>query len=1013
MSTKNCNDVVKRINTLLLLFIAGCLSAFSEVNYDLNDDGKVTWADYELLKVHLENPNQVFVAKYDLDANGVIDDLDANDLSEEIRRRSETTYTVNGVSFKMVAVEGGTFTMGATAEQGSDASDDEKPAHQVTLSSFSIGQTEVTQELWQAVMGSNPSRFTGNLQRPVEYVTWNQCQTFITKLNQLTGHNFRLPTEAEWEFAARGGNQSRGYKYSGSNTVGDVAWYWDNIPSQSSGTAGYGTQTVATKAPNELGLYDMSGNVWEWCQDWWGSYSSEAQTNPTGPATGSIRVHRGGSWYDNAWYCRVSEHHSNPSSYNYNLGLRLALYSEKQLATDISLDKTTASVVVDMTLKLTATVSPNNTTNKTVTWTSSNTSIATVNSNGLVTAKAVGTATITAKTDDGSNLSATCNVTVTPQLATGISLNQTQATIYDGTTLQLTATVSPNNTTNKTVTWTSSNTNIATVSENGLVTAKSPGTALITATTQDGSNLSATCRLTVQKQYASGIELNQNTLEIGVGASSTLTATISPENTTDKRVMWTSSNTSIASVAAGKVVGNSMGECIITATTLDGSNLSANCHVVVANGGGSHQGDNYLSAEDINDVVAGQAFIIPIAMTNEASITMLQADLYLPNNVILPNYNEDEEFVTLDDNRKGRGHNVSTTVTAVATRIVASSSRNDAFQGNDGTVMYIALRMADGVPSGTYGVDLKNIILTTPDGEMIEAPNVRINVGAVDYHSGDANGDGYVDDVDYAITVRYILAQSPINFVFGAADLSGDGRVLVNDLPLIIDAAMTYDFDSGSLAPRRVPAQASGYNKLYVNDFDLAGNQSKTLSIVLDNATAFSAVQCDICLPEGLSIVEQTDEWGDPAYALPVSSRINGHDSWTDLTGRGDVRMIIASSSNKALKCSSGAMATFKVRSAAGFSGEHELMLKNIVCADADAVRYALPDAVCKINHMASLPGDVDGNGEVNGTDLNILINIILGKDNADNYGGRANVNGDGTVDGNDLNTLINIILGK
>ncbi len=233
------------------------------------------------------------------------------------------TYTVNGVTFKMIAVEGGTFWMGS-ADDDSEARDNEKPRHQVTLSSFSIGETEVTQELWQAVMGSNPSYFKGN-KLPVERVSWNDCQTFITKLNQLTGKTFRLPTEAEWEYAARGGNQSKGYTYSGSNTIGDVAWYWYNIPSQSSGTTGYGTQPVATKAPNELGIYDMSGNVWEWCQDWWnGSYSSGSQTNPTGPSSGAVRVNRGGSWTDNA--ARVAYRSCNlPTSTDYNLGFRLAL----------------------------------------------------------------------------------------------------------------------------------------------------------------------------------------------------------------------------------------------------------------------------------------------------------------------------------------------------------------------------------------------------------------------------------------------------------------------------------------------------------------------------------------------------------------------------------------------------------------------------------------------------------------------------------------------------------------
>ena len=682
-----------------------------------------------------------------------------------------------------------------------------------------------------------------------------------------------------------------------------------------------------------------------------------------------------------------------------------------QLATGITLNKTTATINNGETLQLTATVSPYNANNSTVTWSSSNTSVATVSSNGLVTAKSRGTATITATTTDGTNLSASCSVTVN-QLATGISLNKTQATLVDGTTLQLVASISPSNTTNKTIAWSSSDTSVATVSSNGLVTALKPGTATIKVTTQDGSNLSATCQLTVQKQLATSITLSQNSLEIGNGATATLVATVLPENTTDKRVMWTSSNTAIASVAAGMVQGNSMGECIITATTLDGSNLSATCHVVVTNGGGTQQGDNYLAADDIDDVVAGQAFVIPVALVNEAPITALMFDLQLPNGIILPNYNEDDVFVTLDADRQGRGHSVSTTETALAVRVVASSSRNAAFKGNSGNVLYIALRMADNVPSGTYGIDLRNVFMTTTDEQEIEAPNVKINIGAVDYHSGDANGDGYVDDVDYAITVRYILAQNPTNFVFNAADMSGDGRINITDLPMIVNAAMAYDFGTYN-APLRAPAQASANNKMYVNDFDLGGNATKTLNIVLDNATAFNAVQCDIEVPDGLTIVEQTDEWGDLAYALPVSSRMNNHDTWTDLTGSGNVRLIIANSNNNALKGTSGAVATFKVRSAAGFSGEHELVLKNIVCADANAVRYALPDAVCLINHSANLPGDIDGNGAVNGTDLNILINIILGKDNADNYGGRANVNGEGGVDGNDLNKLINIILGK
>ncbi len=296
---------------------------------DVNLDGTVDIDDVSSLIDYLLNGDvtEISLQNADCDINGVITISDVTELIDYLLRGYwpwdapvSESYTVNGVTFTMVTVEGGTFTMGATAEQGSDAESDERPTHEVTLSKYCIGETEVTQALWVAVMGSNPSNFTGDLNRPVEYVSWNTCQEFISKLNAMTGKSFRLPTEAEWEFAARGGNLSRGYKYSGSNTIAQVAWYSSN--------SGGKTHPVATKVPNELGLYDMSGNVSEWCADWYGNYSSDDQTNPTGPTTGSKRVNHGGSWYDSSKLCRVSNREMwNPSSAAPfgTLGLRLAL----------------------------------------------------------------------------------------------------------------------------------------------------------------------------------------------------------------------------------------------------------------------------------------------------------------------------------------------------------------------------------------------------------------------------------------------------------------------------------------------------------------------------------------------------------------------------------------------------------------------------------------------------------------------------------------------------------------
>jgi len=222
----------------------------------------------------------------------------------------------------MVKVEGGTFTMGGTREQGEDAFEDEKPAHKVTLSSFSIGRYPITQDQWEAVMGSNPSHFKGE-KLPVESVSWFDCQDFVKKLNEMTGRCFRLPTEAEWEYAARGGKKGKRYKYSGGNILMQVGWFNEN----SGGTS----HEVGKKSPNELGLYDMSGNIWEWVQDWKGDFTEEDQVNPTGPETGIERICRGGGWNREIDRARVSYRGDDQPDLRYcSLGLRIVLEEPKE-----------------------------------------------------------------------------------------------------------------------------------------------------------------------------------------------------------------------------------------------------------------------------------------------------------------------------------------------------------------------------------------------------------------------------------------------------------------------------------------------------------------------------------------------------------------------------------------------------------------------------------------------------------------------------------------------------------
>ena len=278
--------------------------------------------DCDRLEKEFEMPDEHTLQKVNL--SGIRDARLQREAEEERKRREEEerskrSFIVGGVEFNMIRVEGGSFMMGAP-DNDPDAFDDEKPQHDVTLSDYYIGETPVTQALWNAVMGENPSHFEGGYS-PVEEVSWTDCQEFIKKLNSKTGRTFRLPTEAEWEYAARGGIKSKGYRYAGSDNIDEVAWYGEK--------SGNKTHPVKQKKANELDLYDMSGYVWEWCQDWFDRYGSGKETNPTGPSGGSLRVLRGGSWGSDAQNCRVAYRDCLvPSSRFDFIGFRLALVQQ-------------------------------------------------------------------------------------------------------------------------------------------------------------------------------------------------------------------------------------------------------------------------------------------------------------------------------------------------------------------------------------------------------------------------------------------------------------------------------------------------------------------------------------------------------------------------------------------------------------------------------------------------------------------------------------------------------------
>ena len=232
-------------------------------------------------------------------------------------RNRDLIFSVGGVSFCLKYVEGGTFIMGATDEQAEYAEKGEIPTHSVTLHDYYLGETEVTQELWEEVMGYNPANTIG-ASLPIENISWNDCADFIRELNNRTGKTFRLPTEAEWEYAARGGIYSRQCVYSGSDNAEEVGWVKSNCDGS--------THPVGTRNSNELGIYDMTGNVCEWCQDWMSNYNSTDQVNPVGPNSGTARVGRGGGWCNSSLKNRVSTRFAGKTTYrDYNLGFRIAM----------------------------------------------------------------------------------------------------------------------------------------------------------------------------------------------------------------------------------------------------------------------------------------------------------------------------------------------------------------------------------------------------------------------------------------------------------------------------------------------------------------------------------------------------------------------------------------------------------------------------------------------------------------------------------------------------------------
>ena len=520
--------------------------------------------------------------------------------------------------------------------------------------------------------------------------------------------------------------------------------------------------------------------------------------------------------------------------------------------------------------------------------------------------------------------------------ATGITLSIGSASVLVGGSLQLTATVLPENATNKTVTWLSSDSTVASVNSEGTVTALSVGTATITATTADGTNLSASCLVTVIPILASSVSLDKSSETVMVGDSFQLTATVLPDNTTNKSVTWLSSDSTVATVdSVGNVTGVGVGVATITATTADGTNLSASCEVTVVD-----RVLNLLEADDFS-ALTGTRVGLAVSMTNEAAITALQADIFLPEGVSIET--EDGDYLVDLTDRQGRDHTASVNrLSNGAFRLLVGSPTSKAFSGNEGDLFIIRLVVADDMEGGDYTIGLSNVILSATDATVFYAPDVAVGLRVFDYIRGDANGDRTVNVGDYVTVGNYILDLNPQPFVFKAADIDENNTINVGDMVGVANIILSY---MGAPMMKASEMGIKGNCELTA-DGQRLDNGHYVVTLNLSNAMSLTALQTDVNLPAGMSVEE--------AYLSDRAS--SSHQLAIARLDNGGYRLIAASSASRSFAGHDGAVLTMVVK---GQASDGMVTFSDILMAE--------PNTTCHEQEEFSLPLGTTGIEDVHG----------------------------------------------
>ena len=639
-----------------------------------------------------------------------------------------------------------------------------------------------------------------------------------------------------------------------------------------------------------------------------------------------------------------------------------------QLATSITLDQQTKTLNVGDTFTLVPTILPANTNNKSVSWTSSNSTVASVNSQGQVTALSPGTATIKATTNDGTNLSASCLVTVV-QPVTGITLSESSHTLnYNGSdtfSFQLTATITPSNASNPNVTWTSSNPNVAKVSSSGKVTSAGRGTATITATTTDGTNLSASCEVTVL-QLATSITLDQQAKTLNVSETFTLVPTVLPYNANNKSVSWTSSNSTVASVnSQGQVTALSPGTATIIATTQDGSNLSASCQVTVL--------DYVLAlAPDVAHVRGAEhtTHQLSISMGNYNPISGVQFLMSLPAGVSLATDSYGYYDVWLDDARKARNHSVSVEARSGNKYFVLiSSPTNKTFSGNTGDILHMNIEIDKyHSATGDYPITLSGIIMAEADETQHNVANAQSTV-RMSYLVGDANADVEVDVSDYVVTANYILGRDTgAHFYTDAANANYTNNIAINvtDLVAITNIAL-------ELRDKEIKPDVSGYQQaptltmpdaaynLKANVIE-AGIDKTVIAVAIDNDEQIAAMQLDIDLPDGMTL-----------ESAAATDRACGMSASYGISTEGKARVMLSSFGTNEISAGSGDVIMLTLRGKAQ-SGDM-LQFSNVVMSERNLIEHgAVGDLMLDLNDITGLNAVAYENVNIYGSNGAVII---------------------------------------